>query len=194
MIRGLKLDRSRVVVGATAGLALLLLLTAVAYLLSLRGEFAGEIELVEPRTARLLGILQSADQLDAAGGRAEAMLRDLAYPAGRDSATMAAGLQQDVRELLSEAGMTVTGSQVLPVRQAEGHDRLTLEITAEGNVQALDEALSGLELMRPLVFIESLTVKPVRTRSRRGDAGQEGDVDPRRVSVRFQCFALRLHS
>lgn len=187
-------DRSRVVVGATVGLAALLLVMAISHFMALRADFAREIDLIEPRTARLLGILETADQLEAAGGRAAAMLRELAYPAGRDSATMAAGLQQDVREVLTAAGMSVTGSQVLPVRRAQGHDRLTLDITAEGNIQSLDEALSGLALMRPLVFIESLKVKPVRTRARRGAKPEAGATDPRQVNVRLQCFALRLHS
>ncbi|MCB1844095.1 MAG: hypothetical protein KDI09_14120 [Halioglobus sp.] len=150
-----------------------------------------EIDSITPRTARLLGILESADALDAASSAAESTLRDLAFPPGRDSAAVAASLQQDVREVMTQAGMSVTGSQILATRRGEGYDRITLDISAEGNVDALDESLAALELMRPLVFVESLKIRPVRTRRGAAEASADGG-DPRQLNARFQVFALKV--
>jgi len=102
-------------------------------------------------------------------------------------------MQQDVREVMADAGMSVTGSQVLTTRRAEGYDQLTLDITAEGNSNALDEALSELDMMRPMIFIESARFKPERRRSRRSSAQDNADTDPRRVTARLKLFALRSH-
>lgn len=187
----LRADRPTIVVGTCAGFASILVLACIVYFLSMRQEFVREIESIEPRTARLLGILESAGKLEAASAAAQARLRDLAFPSGRDSATVAASLQQNVRELMNDAGISVTGSQILATRSADGYDRLTLDITGEGNIEALDNTLAELELMRPLVFVESLKIKPVRMRRGSAQTAPEGE-DPRRLNARFQLFALRM--
>ena len=97
---------------------------------------------------------------------------------------------------MAGAGLSVSGSQILPTRKADGFDRLSLDISAQGNVDALDEALLSLELMRPLVLVESLSVKPVRER-RRSRSRQREPVaaepgDQRQLTVRFQLISLRL--
>lgn len=188
----LRADRQTIVVGGTLGLVALVVLGAVVHFWSMRQQFAGEIGGIQPRTARLVGILEYADELEAASAIGRNVVRDVAYPPGPDSATVAATMQQDVRELMTDAGMSVTGSQVLTTRRAEGYDQLTLDITAEGNINALDEALAELEMMRPLIFIESARFKPERRRSRRSSGQDNPDTDPRRVTARLKLFALRL--
>lgn len=192
----LKADRPTMVVGCTLGLVLLLVLYWIIHFWLLRQEYAGEIESIEPRTARLLGIAESYEQLQSASTQARRSLLDLAYPPVKDSATTAAAMQQSLRELMSSAGLSVSGSQILPARKGDGFDRLSLDISAQGNIDALDEALSRLELMRPLVLVESLTVKPARER-RRSRSRQRQPVavvpgDPRQLTVRFQLISLRL--
>lgn len=195
MMRKLRADRPTIVVGCTLGLVLLLLLYVILQFWLLRAEFAAEIESIEPRSARLLGIAESLNQLEQGSERAAAVLRNLAYQPGRDSAATAAAMQQDVRELMEDAGLSVSGSQILSSESVAGFDRLSLDITAEGNIEELDDAFSRLERLRPLVFTESVTVSPIRARrSNRRVAAQESaaDGDPRTVTVRFQLFALRL--
>ena len=192
----LKADRPTLVVGCTLGLFLLLVLYWILHFWLLRQDFAEEIESIQPRTARLLGISESHEQLQVASTAARGSLRELAYPAGKDSATAAAAMQQSLRELMAGAGLSVSGSQILPTREADGFDRLSLDISAQGNIDALDEALLRLELMRPLVLVESLSVKPARER-RRSRARQREPAaavtgDQRQLTVRFQLISLRL--
>ena len=192
----LKADRQTIVVGSSLGLVLLLVCYLTLQMWFLRQDFADQIEAIQPRTARLLGILDSIDQLDLASDTAQNTLGELVYSVDQDSAKAASYMQQQVRELLTSAGLTVSGSQILPRREVSGFDRLSLDITAEGDIDALDEALSGLEVMRPLVFVESLKVQPKRTRSRRRRGRSPPEVadvsDPRKLGVRFQLFSLRL--
>ena len=188
----LRADRQTIVVGGTLGLVALLVLGVIIHFWSMRQQFADEIEGIQPRTARLSGMLEHADELEAATAVARNVVRDVAYPPGRDSATVAATMQQDVRGVMAAAGMSVTGSQVLTTRRAEGYDQLSLDVTAEGNINALDEAMAELEMMRPLIFVESARFKPERRRSRRS-AQNNPDTDPRRVTARLKLFALRSH-
>ncbi len=187
-----KADRPTIVVGLSLGLVLLLVLYWAMHLFLLRQDFVGQIETIEPKTARLLGITQSVDQLDVASNEASGRLRELAYGADRDSATTAAAMQQNIRELMTTAGLSVSGSQILPQRKSATFDRLSLEITADGNIEALDAVLAGLEAMRPLVFIETLKVNPDRARARGRDRKAETVGDPRHLTARFQLFSLRL--
>lgn len=191
-----KADRPTLVVGCTLLAVALLVLYGVVHFWLLRQGFVGEIDAIQPRTARLLGITQSLPELEVAAEAAGAGLRDLAYSSDSDSAATAAAMQQDVRELLTNAGMSVSGSQVLPPRALEGFDRLGLDITAVGNIDAVDEALAGLELVRPQIFIDSVKLKPERSRSRSRSSRNQPETpepgDPRKVSVQLELFSLRL--
>ena len=192
----LKADRPTLVVGGTLLLLLLLVLYWFFHFWMLRQSYVEQIESMQPRTARLLGISDSYKQLQEADIQASRSLLELAYPATRNSPMTAAAMQKSVRELMVGAGLSVSGSQILPARNADGLYRLSLDISAQGNIDALDEALSQLELMRPLVLVESLLVKPARDRrrSRRRQSEPEEIVpgDQRKLTVRFELISLRL--
>ena len=89
-----KADRPTIIVGSSLGLVLLLALYLVLQLWFLRQDFADEIETIQPRTARLLGMLDSVDQLGLASDTAHSMLRELVYAADQDSAKAASSLQE----------------------------------------------------------------------------------------------------
>lgn len=196
---GLRMDRTTIVVGGSLGLLLVLALYWILHFWFMRQDFVDEIATIDPKTSRLLGIIENAEGLAGASETANGRLRELTYPADRDAAATAAAMQQNIRELMTSAGLSVSGSQILPQLTSPEFDRLRLDITAEGNIEALDSALASLESMRPLVFVESLKVTPERNRNQnrslRGrerqpeDAGKE---DPRKLSARLQLFSLRL--
>jgi DNA-directed RNA polymerase alpha subunit len=104
-------------------------------------------------------------------------------------------MQRDIRELMVTAGLSVSGSQILPVRKSTGFDRLSLDITAQGNIDELDQTFADMKVLRPLVFVEFVDVKPVRVRrSRRANVveANASEDDPRKLTARFQLFSLRL--
>lgn len=189
-------DRPTVVVGGTLLLLFLLVSYCFFHFWMLRQSYGEQIESMQPRTARLLGISDSYKQLQDADAQARRSLLELAYPSSKDTPTTAADMQQSVRELMVGAGLSVSRSQILPARKADGLDLLSLDISALGNIDALDEALSRLELMRPLVLVESLLIKPARDRrrSRRREPEPEDMVaeDQRKLTVRFELISLRL--
>ncbi|MDG2047006.1 MAG: type II secretion system protein GspM [Halioglobus sp.] len=195
MTPNFKVDRPTIAVGITLGLVLLLAFYWMLQFWLLRSDFGAEIESIQPRTARLLGIAESFDQLRLASSGAEAILQDVTYSADRDSPTTAAAMQRDIRELLVNAGLSVSGSQILPARKSADFDRLSLDITAQGNIDELDQAFAGIQALRPLVFVESVDLKPVAARrSRRAKVEEDGaaEGDPRKLTARFQLFSLRL--
>lgn len=189
----LSANRSTLVVGASVGLFAIVILYCVSSLWILRQGYSEKIDSIAPRTARLLGMLETEEQLDAADRKAASILDELAYPALRDAATTGAAMQKDVRELMMESGMSISGSQVLPRQADAGFDRLTLEVTADGNTEALEGTLAALELMRPLVLVSSLSVKPARAARRRSNEPLIiASGDTRKMTVKFKLISLRL--
>ncbi|MFT4519768.1 MAG: general secretion pathway protein M [Halioglobus sp.] len=188
-------DRPTIVVAATLAPLALLVLYWMLHFFLLRQDFVADIDNIQPRTARLLGMVDSLQELEMASSYAGGVLEELAYPAGRDSANTAVAMQKDIRELMTDAGLSVSGSQILKKRKSEEFDRLTLEISAQGNIDALEEALANLETMRPMVFIKSINVKPSRasrSRQRFSAAKTEGAGDPRTLTAQFNLFSLRM--
>lgn len=192
MTYSIKADRSTVVVGVSLLCLLTLVLYAIGSLWSMRQEYSGEIDSMTPRTARFLGFLQSEEQLSAEAREVEQVLGELAYSSARDSATTSATMQQNIREMMAATGLSISGSQILPAKKIEGFDLLNLNIVAEGNIGSLDEAIANLRVLRPLVLIESVNIKPLRVRAanRRGKEPLALE-DQRKLTVRFRLLSLR---
>jgi general secretion pathway protein M len=98
---------------------------------------------------------------------------------------VSARLQTSVRQILVEAGLSITNSQVLPVREEDTFDYIGLKITVDGDIAALDIALSAIAGYRPLLLVESLDVWPARSSRRKGQ--QETQV----ISASMQLLSLR---
>ena len=190
-------DRPTLVVAATLAALLALVLYCLLQLWLLRLEYVREIDQIEPRTARLLGIIDSAEQLQGQDAAARSAMRKLAYPADRDRAATEAAMQQDIREALAAAGLSIASSQIMSAGRAGGFDKLSLGVTAEGNINALEAALSSLALMRPTVFRQSLKLQPSKARyrrSREAQREQQQSGDQRKLTAKFELFSLRLNN
>jgi general secretion pathway protein M len=87
----------------------------------------------------------------------------LVFAPGEAPSALAARLQADVRQILLEAGLAVTNSQVLPLRKDDQFDRVGVKLTAKGSLNALDAALIGLAAYEPKLIIESLDTFPAAT-------------------------------
>lgn len=142
---------------------------------------------LEPRISRLLGIEQSYGLLQQAGEKIGEQLAVLAYPAVKDVETTGAVMQRSVREVMSQAGMTINGSRILPVKVRNGYDKIALSITATGNMTAFTNSLKALKDMTPIVIVETINVKPAKTKRTRGSS-----VSAQNVLVKFNVLSLRL--
>jgi general secretion pathway protein M len=110
---------------------------------------------------------------------------DLVYPVTADRATVSAALQKDVRQILVEAGLSVTNSQVLPVREENAFDYIGLKLTVTGDVAGLDAAMIALAGYTPRLLVESLDVWPAR--ASRG----KGETKVQAINASLQLLSLR---
>ena len=157
---------AQLVAGTLVAGALLFLLALAA--LSLRWFLAGSAALqdADPRYSRLAGLHQSMERLQRASATAESRLAGLAYPASDPLPATEASAQQQLRALLEEAGMAVSGSQLLEPVEHEGFLELRLELKAQGPMAALERFLLALPEARPLVLVRGFDLTRVNTRRR----------------------------
>lgn len=149
--------------------SVLLLLVAIglplAGVLHTRAQWASEtLGTIEPRHARLLGLLDRQADLAAAASAATAASADLLYPSDQTVERVATDLQQKLRSAASEAGFTVVGSQIQPVRNLAGLDEVSVVLTLEGALDHLAAFADALEGLRPQVRVSVLTMVPLRGR------------------------------
>ena len=152
--------RAALLIALTLVLPLLLYLKLLFGALSLGFDYAAQRERMEPRAARLEGLVQQESLVSERRDAAREALARLVYPGTEDAPTLAAALQTEVRRIFSDAGLTITNSQVLPARAGDDFDRVAVKLTVSGSLPALDAALSGIAAVRPQLLIESLDVYP----------------------------------
>lgn len=178
-------QRSAWIIGLTLLLPTILYINTLLSLLGQRQDYQAEIDRLEPRVARLQGLIEFEDQLRSSAGEVDSRVLNLVYPAEDDRATVAAGLQKEMRQILVEAGLSVSNSQVLPVREEEMFDYIGVKLTVTGSLVGLDAALARIAAYMPLVIVESLDAWPQRI-TRRSEQS-----DKQVVNVTLQLLSLR---
>ncbi len=149
-------------------------------------ESRDEIAKITPRIARLLGLIDSEEKMQESLLKVNDGSKSLTYPSTDEESVISATLQAELRRIMTEAGLTVSNSQVQKMRREGKFDHIGLKVTAVGTIEALDLALAGLETYRPLVLIESLNVYPNRKKSSAQTNYRQT------VTARFELTSLRL--
>ena len=179
--------RNALLVGLTVLLPLLLVLDSLAGVAALGLGYANERSRIEPRVARLQGLLEHESVLQARSETATARLREVAYAPAQEASALAAALQADARRIMDVAGLNVSNSQVMPTRSDENFERVAVKLTINGPLPALNDALIGIAASRPQLLVESLDAFPVSAQRQVGNTM----VPVQSVTAVIQLMALR---
>jgi general secretion pathway protein M len=175
--------RSASICALTLLIPLFLYLNALLGLWGVRLASQAEIDYSKPRIARLRGLIGHESALRDSSALARQELEERVYPASSDRATVSATLQSSVRQILSDAGLSVSNSQVLPAREDENFDQIVIRLTATGDIAGLNTALTAIAEYKPLLVVESLEVRP--------EEGRRGDAKSQTVFATMQLLSLR---
>ena len=177
--------RSAVLVGLTVAVPVFLVLRSLIGLAAVGIEYASERGRVEPRLARLEGLLEKEELLTERSSEAARVLRQLAFPPEQDPTALAASLQAEIRQILDTAGLEVSNSQVMPARSEAMFDQVAVKLTVKGSLPAFNAALIGIAAYQPQLLVESLDLFPSR-----GQRRPDGQPDQSLTAV-IQLLALR---
>ena len=141
---------------------------------------------LEPRYARLAGLLERKAELEVMGTHANQQLARLAYPVTLDVTQAGNDAQQRIRTLFADSKLDIISIQVLtPVKEASNFDRIPINLRVEGDLAGLQNALALLSSQSPLVLVDTLSVQTI------------GAVKPtsiQRLGGQFNFFVLRVRS
>lgn len=177
---------------------LLWLLAAGALLLAVAGwagwavvtkyrQATSQLAEIEPRHARLAGLLHSQDVLSQAATRLQANLADYVHPAAADPSQLGNTALQRVRELATRHGLRIASSQTSAPRDEDGFERIGLNLRIEGDWPGIAALLSDLAAQRPAIYYASLQMGQQQGNRRR--AGQDTLVDE--IFVQLDLYVLK---
>lgn len=158
--------------------AVLLLITAIvgAYTLLVApiivgyGETSRDIEEARDQLARFERAAAMRPALVKQMKDFEAQQKSLGYfLTGSTDALAAAGLQDQVHDLVADKGGTLQSIQPMPGVEEQGLMRITLRVQMTGTTETLFDVLYALESGSPILFIDDLDIQN-RNRAQ-GDAG-----------------------
>ena len=106
-------------------------------MLSARGEYREQISSIEPRLARMQGLVAKEAEIQESLAGVKHVVADHIYPSASAAEAVAASLQAEARRMLSDAGMDITNSQVLRPRKRDQFDYVAVKIVARGTLDAI---------------------------------------------------------
>lgn len=141
-----------------------------------------QLQQIEPRYARLLGLEASSSELLKAQAQAQTLIAKAAYASGQDVSQAGNDAQQRIRSIFTTAGLNIVSSQVLAAKEEQDFDRIPLSVRSEGKLSALQAALMGLADQAPLLFVESFNIQAI---------GAVRAEVPQNLAIQFNFYVLR---
>lgn len=141
---------------------------------------------LEPRHARLQGLLQRQADLKALGVQANEQLARQTYPAGQDVTQAGNDAQQRIRNLFTESRLDIISIQVLaPPKEDSKFDRIPITLRVEGDLAGIQNALLKLSSQTPTVLVDSLSVQTI---------GAVRPASTQRLGGQFNLSVLRVRA
>ena len=79
------------------------------------------------------------------------------------SALASAQMQEFIKQAIVQAGGQLSSTQVLPPTSRDKFNRITISVRMTGNIEVLRAVLYKLETATPLIVIEQLDIRPMRS-------------------------------
>lgn len=143
---------------------------------------SNRLDELEPRYARLLGLEANSDVLAKAQAQGQNLIAQYVYSQKQDTNQTGNTVQQRIRSILVAAGLDIASSQVLPAKEEKGFERIPLSVRAEGEMVALQAALTGLAAEKPAILLDTLVVQGYGAPNKNG---------VQRLSVQLNLSVLR---
>jgi hypothetical protein len=126
-----------------------------------------DISATKPRISRLLGYIEAAPSITTTLAEVDIALSQLAIEDTGNTGRGGALLQQQLRQLAGEAGLTVVGSEVKEPEALDALVKLNATLQLTGGPGDLDAFFEGLYFADPALFPEGVKIEAMRRINRR---------------------------
>ena len=182
--------QARFIVYGTAAVFALVTLLVLSNVLGWWLGSLSDISATKPRISRLLGYIEAAPQIESAMAEIETALTQVAIEDTGDTGRGGALLQQQLRELAGDVGLTVVGSEVKEPVQLEALVKLKATLQVTGGPDDFDEFFQLLYHASPALFPEGMQAEALRRINRRLRNPDAATAD--HLSARVDVAAYRL--
>ncbi len=79
------------------------------------------------------------------------------------SALASAEMQEFIKQAIVQAGGQLSSTQVLPSSKKDNFNRITVSVRMTGNIEVLRSVLYKLETATPLIVIDQMDIRPMRS-------------------------------
>ncbi|MBS0501896.1 MAG: hypothetical protein H6927_06370 [Burkholderiaceae bacterium] len=141
---------------AAGALLLALLAWSSWFVVSRHQQAAAQLAAIDPRYARLTGLIQHKDEFAQMSQAVQANLQQFVYPAGQDAGQVGNNALQRVRELATARDLRISSSQAAAPRDEHGFDRIGLVLRIEGQWPQLVGFLRELVQQRPAIYTTNM--------------------------------------
>lgn len=138
-----------------------------------------DIEDLTFRIKRYERVIASRDEVlrEVEKGRKE--INALGYFYTQETTSLAAAeLQKRIKDIVQRAGGEITSTQVLPHKEEEDLLRVAVKVKLSGDMEMLRSLLYDIDIEKPLISIDNLSITPKAKRRMRGarKAVESGEV------------------
>lgn len=186
----LPMQARSVLIGAGL-IATALTLLALSHIFGWWVSHVADISATKPRISRLLGYIDAAPSINATLTEVDIVLSELAIEDTGDTGRGGALLQQQLRQLAGEAGLTVVGSEVKEPEALEALVKLNATLQLTGGPDDLDEFFQRLYRGSPALFPEAMKIEALRRINRRRQPSAVLGTEDH-VSAQIDIAAFRL--
>jgi hypothetical protein len=102
---------------------------------------------------------------------------------GGSTQLVGAKLQNSLKESVETNGGVLTSMQLLPVRDEEGFQRVSIAVTLTATIESLQKIIYTIEEQNPFLFIENLELQANEGLMQASDEG-----DARNLQVHFEVY------
>ena len=150
-----------------------------------------DINTTKPRISRFLGYLEAAPEIESTLSKVQDALSQVAIEDTGDTGRGGALLQQQLRQLAADAGLTVTGSEVKEPENLGTLVKLKTTLQVTGGPANFDEFISLLYDGSPILFPTSIKLEALRRINRRRQPASVSGMEDH-VSAVIDVAAFRL--
>jgi hypothetical protein len=160
--------RAGLTVAVSALFILIPVLFVIGYLVHEAVQASDAFARGEPQLARLLGVRQAAHQIQQGRAAAEDALSTQVHTDNQPADRIGTELQQRLRAAADSAGVAIIGSQVIEGKEENGIEQIVVAMSFESTHEQLQQLLQSLTLQTPAIYVDSLILMPVRSRTATG--------------------------
>jgi general secretion pathway protein M len=102
---------------------------------------------------------------------------------GGSAQLVGAKLQNSLKESVETNGGALTSMQLLPVRDEEGFQRVTIAVTLTATIESLQKLIYAIEEQKPYLFIENLEIQ-----ANEGFMQAADESESRNLQVHFEVY------